>query len=49
MTCKYCEAGDEVKLLDKDGVLCSISGESGTWCHAYEEYWWACEGELGGK
>lgn len=42
--CEWCDKGDKPKVLDKDGVLSFISGESGTLCHAYKEYWWACHG-----
>jgi hypothetical protein len=44
--CKDCEIGDIPKLLDRDGVLSSLSGEPGTWCHAHEEFYWPCPARI---
>lgn len=41
--CGWCDSGDRPELLDKDGVLSSLSGEPGTWCHAWDVYWWPCK------
>lgn len=42
--CKWCD--DAVlgypQFLDRDGVLCSISGEPGILSHAYDDSWWPC-------
>jgi len=40
--CEDCEKGASLKLLDRDGVLSDLSGEPGIWCHAHEEFYWAC-------
>jgi hypothetical protein len=40
--CPDCARGDKPMLLDRDGVKCSISGNEGTWCHAYDINWWPC-------
>jgi len=41
--CEWCDKGDLPHLLDQDGVRCSVSGDTGTYCHAYEDSWWQCE------
>ncbi len=41
--CKWCDKGDEPTVLDRDGVLSSISGQPGLWAHAYEDNWWPCQ------
>lgn len=40
--CEWCEKGDKAEMLDINGVLCSLSGESGQLSHAYGDDWWAC-------
>ncbi len=40
--CKWCDAGDEPSVLDRDGVQVDISGQPGLWAHAYEDSWWPC-------
>lgn len=42
-TCRWCDAGDEPTVLDRDGVSSSISGQPGVWAHAYEDSWWPCQ------
>lgn len=43
MPCKYCEDGDTPAVIDRDGVLSSLSGYSGCWAHSYEDDWWPCQ------
>lgn len=33
----------ERAMLDKNGVLCSVSGEPGRWGHGYDDYHWYCD------
>jgi len=40
--CKWCEAGDMPKRLDKDGVRARFTGELGSWFHAEGDSWWPC-------
>lgn len=40
--CDWCEKEEKLKLLDEDGVLCSLTGKPGILSHAYEDSWWAC-------
>lgn len=40
--CSWCADGDRPHFLDRDGVLCSISGEDGILSHAYDVAWWDC-------
>ncbi len=43
MNCPGCIGGNEPVLLDEDGVLCSVSGNPGYWCHAYDGEWVPCD------
>lgn len=43
MDCKWCDAGDEPSVLDRDGVQVEISGQPGLWAHAHEDSWWPCQ------
>ncbi len=47
--CQSCAEGNEARMLDKDGVLCSVSGEPGILTHAHEEYYWPCIRALAAK
>jgi len=40
--CTVCAEGDKPSELDCDGVLSSISGKPGLWCHSYEDAYWPC-------
>jgi hypothetical protein len=40
--CPDCERGYEPRLIDEDGMLSEMSGETGRWSHAYDMYWWDC-------
>lgn len=42
--CKWCadSATGRPQFLDRDGVLCSLSGEPGILSHAYNDSWWPC-------
>jgi hypothetical protein len=40
--CRSCAEGDKPDYLDEDGVKCSISGNEGSLCHAYDDSWWPC-------
>lgn len=47
VNCKTCEEGNlEPMMLDQDGVKPLVSGNPGTWCHAYEDSWWPCTAEV---
>jgi len=41
-TCKGCEEGMDLLMLDEDGVRCTESGKSGLPCHANDDTWWPC-------
>lgn len=43
ITCKYCDAGDTPTVIDRDGVLSSLSGQPGCWGHSYGDDWWPCQ------
>jgi hypothetical protein len=41
--CKWCDTGDKPKIVDVDGVLCTVSGnEPDMIAHASDIYWWRC-------
>jgi hypothetical protein len=41
--CRWCDSGDKPKVVDKNGVLCSVSGEAPDMiAHASDIYWWRC-------
>jgi len=42
--CAWCAKGDEPAMLDKNGVLCSLSGTPGQLAHSYGDDWWPCPG-----
>ncbi len=42
MFCKWCDEGNEPAVLDVDGVLSSVSGNPGCWCHSEGDSWWPC-------
>lgn len=41
--CEWCDNGDEAEMVDMNGVLCSLSGESGQLSHSYGDDWWPCQ------
>ena len=40
--CVACSEGYDAVELNMDGVLSSVSGKPGLWCHSYEDAHWPC-------
>ena len=42
MSCRSCDQGHPIMVLDEDGTLSAVSGKVGEPCHSADDGWWPC-------